>query len=182
MTHVRFLPGRRAVALAGGSLALGLLPVLLPGAVKRARAGETSPDAPNPLYAQSFARLDQGEVAMREFLGKPLVVNFWASWCPPCVKEMPDLDGLAQAHPHVGFLGLAVDSTVNVQRFLQKTQVSYPILVSGHGGIAHMRALGNRQGGLPFTVLFDAQGRVQRQVLGVVNVEQFDGFLRALDA
>jgi len=182
MTHARFLPGRRAVVLAGGSLALGLLPGVPSGAVKPARAGEASSDAPDALYEQSFARLDQGEVAMREFLGKPLVLNFWASWCPPCVKEMPDLDGLAQAHPRVGFVGLAVDSAVNVQRFLQKTQVSYPILVSGHGGIAHMRALGNRQGGLPFTVLFDAEGRVQRQVLGVVNVGQFDGFLRALDA
>jgi len=117
---------------------------------------------------------------MRTFLGRPLVLNFWASWCPPCVQEMPDLDALAQAHPQVGFVGLAVDSAVNVRRFVKKVQVSYPLLISGHGGIALMRDLGNRQGGLPFTILFDAQGRAQRQVLGRIDAAQLDSFIRAL--
>jgi len=166
------LPRRRSVVLAlGSSLALSI------SAVARA-ADET----PNPLYAKSFASLDQGEVAMRQFLGKPLVLNFWASWCPPCVKEMPDLDALSQEHPRVGFVGLAVDSAINVRRFTEKVQVSYPLLLSGHGGIAQMRALGNRQGGLPFTVLFDAQGRAQRQILGQIRATQLDGFIRSLAA
>jgi len=178
MTHALFLPGRRAVvsALGGSLLSLGL-----PGLFSSAHAAGVI-EEPDALYAQTFPGLDEETVALRAFLGRPLVVNFWASWCPPCVREMPDIDDLSQAHPQVGFVGLAVDSAVNVRRFVQKTQVSYPILVSGHGGIALMRALGNHQGGLPFTVLFNAQGRVQRQILGVLDVKQLDGFLRVLSA
>jgi len=189
MRHAQFLPARRAVVLAlGGGLTLPGLCLPAQGTVGTAH-GSSKTDAampgdtnPNALYAQSFASLDQGEVAMRGFLGKPLVVNFWASWCPPCVKEMPDLQALSETHPEVGFVGLAVDTQVNVRRFVQKTPVSYPILISGHGGIERMRDLGNRQGGLPFTVLFDAQGRVRQQILGPVHVGRLDGFIRALDA
>jgi len=185
MNHARFLPARRAVVLA-----LGGGPLLGAAALARAVDAADAPSAarlmreaaPNPLYAQSFASLDQGEVTLRGFLGKPLVVNFWASWCPPCVKEMPDLQSLSQAHPAVGFVGLAVDTEANVRRFVRKTPVSYPILLGGHGGIQNMRDLGNRQGGLPFTVLFDAQGRAQRHVLGPIHVETLDGYLHALDA
>jgi len=171
MRPAQFLPGRRPVVLA---LCSGLV---LPSAFARA-----AQEAPNALYAKSFASLDQGDVAMRQFLGQPLVLNFWASWCPPCVKEMPDLEALAQDHPQVGFVGLAVDSAVNVRRFIEKVQVSYPLLLSGHDGIAQMRDLGNRQGGLPFTVLFDAQGRPQRNILGQIHAAQLDGFIRSLAA
>jgi len=167
MTHVRFSSARRAATLTLGGL-------LLPGA--RARAEDVS----HAIYTKTFSGADQEDVAMRGFLGKPLVLNFWASWCPPCVKEMPDLDALAQAHPNVGFVGLAVDSANNVQRFREKVRVSYPLLLSGHGGIQQMRDLGNRPGGLPFTVVFDAQGRPQRQILGQIHVAQLDGFIRAL--
>jgi len=169
MAHRNFLPGRRAAVLALGGFAL-------------ARAGlpvQASDSTPNPLYRHAFARPDQGTLAMQSFLGAPLVANFWASWCPPCVKEMPDLDGLAQAHPRAGFVGLAVDSEMNVRRFLAKTPVSYPILLTGHDGIALMRALGNRQGGLPFTLVFDAHGQLQKQWLGQIQVEHIDGWIRA---
>jgi len=169
MTHARFSPARRLAALALGGL-------LLPGAWARADA------VPHAIYAQTFPDVDQEDVAMRGFLGKPMVLNFWASWCPPCVQEMPDLDVLAQAHPHVEFVGLAVDSMANVQRFREKVQVSYPLLISGHGGIQQMRDLGNRQGGLPFTVVFDAQGRIHHQILGQIRAAQLDGFIRALRA
>jgi len=164
--------GRRAVVLALGS---GLMPPVW----SRALAANATPNA---LYTQSFPSLDQDDVAMRTFLGRPLVLNFWASWCPPCVQEMPDLDAVAQAHPQVRFVGLAVDSAVNVRRFGEKVQVSYPLLLSGHGGIALMRDLGNRQGGLPFTVLFDAQGRLQRQWLGQINAAQLAGAIQTLPA
>jgi len=176
MAHRHFLPGRRAavLALGGFSLARAVLPV---------QASDRTPSStPNPLYTHSFARLDQDALALQSFLGAPLLINFWASWCPPCVKEMPDLDGLAQAHPRVGFVGLAVDSEVNVRRFLAKTPVSYPILLTGHGGIALMRELGNRQGGLPFTLVFDARGQLHKQLLGPIQVEHVDDWLRALAA
>ncbi|MGG4605609.1 TlpA family protein disulfide reductase [Paenalcaligenes sp. Me131] len=123
----------------------------------------------NDLYQQSFTTLDGESRGMEDYLGKPLLVNFWATWCPPCVKEMPDLDALSKEFPDVCFLGVAVDTTANVNKFLLKTPVSYDILVAGHRGIQIMRDLGNRQGGLPYTMLFDAAGSEQHRVLGQIS-------------
>lgn len=121
------------------------------------------------LYQQSFTRLDGETQTMQRYLGKPLLVNFWATWCPPCVKEMPDLDALSKAYPDIHFLGIAVDTSRNVNKFLLTTPVSYDLLVAGHRGVQLMRGLGNSKGGLPFTLLFDAEGVVQHQVLGQIE-------------
>lgn len=121
------------------------------------------------FYQQSFSTLEGESRSMEDYLGKPLLVNFWATWCPPCVKEMPDLDALSQEFPEVRFLGVAVDTTGNVNKFLLKTPVSYGIVVAGHRGIQIMRDLGNRQGGLPYTMLFDSEGTEQHRVLGQIT-------------
>ena len=125
----------------------------------------------------------QGEsVPLSTYAGRPLVVNFWATWCAPCVKEMPDLDALSHKYPNITFLGIAIDTLPNVERFLQKVQVSYPLLVAGHGGIAHMKALGNSKGGLPYTVVFDAASRPYRDILGQVDPKELDAVLAGMPA
>lgn len=103
------------------------------------------------------------------YKGKPLVVNFWATWCPPCVKEMPDLESLSQSHPNVQFVGLAIDTQRNVKKFLEKIPVTYDLYVPGHSGVKHMRELGNPKAGLPFTLVIAADGTVQHKLLGPVN-------------
>ena len=108
-----------------------------------------------------------------EYAGKPLLVNFWASWCAPCVREMPLLESLHHAHPELSVVGLAIDTAANVQRFIQKVPVSYELLLGGPDGISIMRELGNKGGGLPFTAFFDKRGRSQGVVLG----ELTDGVL-----
>lgn len=135
---------------------------------------------PDPFYAHAFPDLDDRQTGLDEYLGKPLVLNFWATWCPPCVKEMPDLEALHQKHTDVHFVGLAVDTAVNVRKFGQKVQVSYPLLIAGHGGIKLMRDLGNKNGGLPFTVLFDKDGRISRQILGQVKPEELERLIGEL--
>lgn len=125
----------------------------------------------DPFFGYTFANLQGEDVALSTFKGRPVLANFWASWCPPCVREMPDLDALHHDYPDVSFLGLAVDTRVNVERFVKKVQVSYPLLLTGTQGIPLMRALGNKGGGLPFTVLFDRDGRVAHVVLGEVKVD-----------
>jgi thiol-disulfide isomerase/thioredoxin len=129
---------------------------------------------PDPFYANAFPDLDDKSVGLDQYLGKPLVLNFWATWCPPCVKEMPDLEALHQKHSHVQFVGLAVDTAVNVRKFGEKVHVSYPLLIAGHAGIKLMRGLGNKNGGLPFTVVFDKNGRISRQILGQVKPEELE--------
>jgi thiol-disulfide isomerase/thioredoxin len=126
---------------------------------------------PDPFFGRTFAGLDGEDVALSTYAGRPVLANFWASWCQPCVREMPDLDAMHHDYPGVAFLGLAIDTRVNVERFIQKVRVSYPLLLTGTQGIALMRSLGNKAGGLPFTVLFDSKGRIAHRVLGEVKPE-----------
>src|SRR5690606_5451784 len=131
--------------LAASSLLLAPLPLW----------AATEQDAAEGFLANTFPDLQGNPVPMSSYSGRPLIVNFWATWCAPCVKEMPDLDELSKKYPDMHFVGVAIDTQANVERFLKKVQVSYPLLVAGHGGIETMKALGNRKGGLPYTVIFD---------------------------
>lgn len=140
----------------------------------------TQEDPAARFLASSYPDLQGNSVPLSSYAGKPLIVNFWATWCPPCIKEMPDLDELAQKYPDMHFVGVAIDTSSNVERFLQKLQVSYPLLVAGHGGIETMKALGNRKGGLPYTVIFDAESRVSREILGQVDPADLDAYLAKL--
>jgi len=139
-------------------------------------------DAAAVFLANSFPDLQGEPVALTSYAGRPLIVNFWATWCAPCIKEMPDLDELSRKYPDMTFLGVAVDTLANVERFLQKVQVSYPLLVAGHGGIEQMKALGNRKGGLPYTVIFDEQSRISRDILGQVDPTDLDDYLASLSS
>jgi len=121
------------------------------------------------FYERSLPTPQEEMVALERFKGQPLVVNFWASWCPPCVEEMPDLDELAQTLPQVQFIGLAVDTQRNVRKFQEKVSVSYPLLVVGHEGIEWMKALGNSQAGVPYTLILDEDGNQVDKILGPIR-------------
>lgn len=129
------------------------------------------------FYDFDFPTPDGSSRSVSEFLGKPMVLNFWATWCPPCVKEMPDLDFLQQKYPDITVVGLAVDTASNIVKFSERVPVSYPILVAGHGGIQLMKEMGNPRGGLPFTQLYDAQGKLVREFLGQINRDDLDAVL-----
>ena len=112
--------------------------------------------------------------ALLEWRGKILLVNFWATWCPPCVEEMPELVDLQNSSEfkNLQIVGIGVDSPSNIQQFTKKLQISYPILVAGMEGTEIARALGNQAGGLFFTVLIDAEGRVRQTYLGRLKMNQ----------
>lgn len=164
---------RRLLGMALGATASGILAPWCPALAQPAKV-------PDPFYTHAFEDLDGVSQDMARFLGKPLVLNFWATWCPPCVKEMPDLNALNAKHPGVAFLGLAIDTESNVRKFLEKIPVDYDVMMAGKGGMRLMRELGNRQGGLPFTLVFDARGRVSQRILGQVDPDVLDGYIRDL--
>jgi thiol-disulfide isomerase/thioredoxin len=113
-----------------------------------------------PLSGYTFDTPQGGSLDLGALKGKVVVLNFWATWCPPCVEEMPELDELypqLQAQ-NVELIGIAIDSPSNVDQFLQKTPVNYPIVLAGMTGTELGKALGNQQGGLPFTVILDENG------------------------
>ncbi|WP_374012351.1 TlpA disulfide reductase family protein [Pseudoxanthomonas koreensis] len=99
---------------------------------------------------------------------RPLLVNVWASWCGPCVEEMPELQryALAQGDTGVQVVGLALDTAEGVRGFLQQVPVDYPILLETPGPADASVWLGNTRGLLPYSVLLDARRRVVKQKLG----------------
>jgi thiol-disulfide isomerase/thioredoxin len=101
------------------------------------------------------------EIASNAWAGKVVVLNFWATWCPPCLREMPMLDELQRGFDlgRLQVVGIAIDAPDAVQRFLAENRVSYQIVLGDAETADLSRRLGNRTGGLPFTVVFDALGR-----------------------
>ena len=142
-----------------------------PPANRSLTASPSKKSAPNTaaLFEAVLPDAEGRERAVKAFLGKPLVVNFWATWCAPCVQEMPILEELSKNQPGVQFVGIGIDTADNIRQFVTKVPVSYPLLVAGHGGIALVRELGNSAGGLPFTVMFDANGSMIDTILGQVE-------------
>lgn len=120
--------------------------------------------------------------SLADFKGQPMVVNFWATWCAPCVKEMPELDALQKKYPHIRFVGIGVDTAANMQKFVEKVQVSYPLWVIGAGAIDTLRKLGNPSGGLPFTLVFNADGGINRKILGEIQPDDLNQTLSSLKA
>nr|WP_315238883.1 TlpA disulfide reductase family protein [uncultured Albidiferax sp.] len=123
------------------------------------------------LWKLSFDTPQGAPVPMQTLRGRPVLLNFWATWCPPCVEEMPMLSRFFQEHAVNGWqvLGLAVDQPSSVRSFLQKTPVSYPIGMAGLGGTELGRSLGNLAGGLPFTVVLGSEGTVLHRKMGRVS-------------
>ncbi|CAM5201094.1 Cytochrome c-type biogenesis protein ResA OS=Castellaniella defragrans (strain DSM / CCUG 39792/ 65Phen) OX=1437824 GN=BN940_17756 PE=4 SV=1 [Castellaniella denitrificans] len=131
----------------------------------------------DPVFGRSFADLQGRDQALSAYVGRPVLMNFWASWCAPCVREMPLLETLHQRHPDLALLGLAIDTQANVERFLKKVRVSYTLLLTGTQGIPLMRELGNKGGGLPFTLLFDRRGRVADSIVGELDPDDIQARL-----
>ena len=127
--------------------------------------------AETALWALSFDTPDGKPQAMSSFRGKPLLVNFWATWCPPCVEELPLLDAFYQEQKAKGWqvLGLAVDQPSAVRKWLQAKPLSFAVGMAGLDGTELSKSLGNLAGSLPFTAIFGATGALLHRKTGKVT-------------
>lgn len=112
-------------------------------------------------------------LAMKALAGKPVLLNFWATWCPPCVEELPMLNAFYREQAAKGWqvVGLAIDQPSSVRKFLQRLPLDFPVGLAGLGGTDLARSLGNLTGGLPFTVVLGQEGRVLHRKMGQVTAQ-----------
>lgn len=138
--------------------------------------------AETAFWQAAFTTPDGAPLPMASLRGKPLVLNFWGSWCPPCVQEMPELDRFHREWAGRGWqvLGLAIDNPKAVRDFLARSPVGYAIGLAGFEGTELTRQLGNTQGALPFTVLFDSRGVLVQRKLGQVHHAELVGWAQGL--
>ncbi len=106
--------------------------------------------------------------ALSEWSGQVLVCNFWATWCAPCIEEIPLLVSVREAFLHKGveIVGIGVDSGDKIAQFTKTTPISYPVLIADASALDLLRKLGNAAGGLPYTVILNRRGAIEHRKLG----------------
>jgi thiol-disulfide isomerase/thioredoxin len=122
--------------------------------------------------------------ALSEWAGRPLIINFWATWCAPCRREIPMLNALAVDPGYAGFevIGIAIDFRDEVLGYLQKTPIDYTVLIGEQDGMEAARAFGMESIGLPFTAFSDRQGRIATIHVGELHRGQAEVILSAIRA
>lgn len=129
----------------------------------------------------SYTDLDGRQRQGSEFADKVVVLNFWATWCPPCRKETPEFVALQKEFgERVQFIGIAIDDEDPVREFADSFDVNYPLLLGDADAVAMSRRLGNRNEGLPFTVVATPGGNVVLRHTGGLERDQLEPLLRRL--
>ena len=154
------------------------------------QGSQKPPDAPANTVTDNLAQLwqmqfdtpDGGKLAMQSLKSKPLLINFWATWCPPCVEELPLLERFYTQNKakNVQIVGLAADKPEAVRAFLKKLPLTFPIGITDLSGIALSKSWGNLAGGLPFSVMLAADGRVMQRKMGILSEDDLLTWLAAV--
>lgn len=169
---------RRHWLLAGVGVAAGLAGAMF--AWQKFQPQRVMDEAVKNFWLQEFEKPEGGTLSFQSLRGKPLLVNFWATWCPPCIEELPLIDAFYALNQSKSFqvVGLAVDQPSMVRRYLSQKPLRFPNGLAGLNGTALGQSLGNAQSVLPYSVLFAANGRLLKQKVGKLEQSDLDEWLR----
>lgn len=147
-----------------------------------APAQETVAAVPDVLPDFTLTDIDGQQRSIRSWQGKSMIVNFWATWCAPCRREIPLLKKLQAAHGAEGFqiVGVAVDFREDVLKYAKEIGIDYPLLIGEQDGLDAVNKFGQGSLGFPFTVFTDNQQRIVMFHLGEIRPEQVEVFLGAV--
>ena len=148
-------------------------------------ASEATPAAASgvpALFAATFLDQDGQAQALSQWRGKVVVVNFWATWCPPCKEEMPELSEFQQkfANRNVVVLGLSTDDVTKIREFAQQAPVHYPLLAGDFEAMALAESLGNNKGVLPYSVVISPDESISRTYFGKLDMKKLEQDVKAL--
>ena len=163
------MTSRRNMLYGGAALAAGLAGA---GAFWwQGRGQSPAALAADPFWGLALETPDGAPFKVSSLAGQPLLLNFWATWCPPCVEELPLLNQFHLAQKSRGWrvLGLAVDQPSAVRAWLAKSPLAFPVAMAGLGGTDLSKRMGNLSGGLPFSVAFSASGEVLQRRMGKLS-------------
>jgi len=146
------------------------------------QAAALAPGVPAELPDFTLADLEGTSRSIKSWPGKAMIVNFWATWCAPCRREIPLLNRIQQQHADSGFqvVGLAVDFRDDVLRYAQDIGIHYPVLIGEQDGLDAVSQFGQGGLGFPFTVFTDQQHRIVMFHLGELHAEQAQVLLDAV--
>jgi peroxiredoxin len=153
------------IAFVGGLSVRGLLSSLLDKAKQENQ---------NPLPEFSLPDLSGKQHNIKKWQGKILVINFWATWCPPCLKEMPEFAAMQNEFSEKGlqFIGIALDDLEPVKEFTASHKITYPILMGEDQGTKLAHNLGNIVNTVPFTVIVNQKGQIIKRHMGTLTREE----------
>ena len=170
------------ILLIAGGIAAGYYSThLLPSSPQTTTAKDTQ-QQPSRRPDFQLPDLDGNLQSIDNWNGQVIMVNFWATWCPPCRREMPAFIRLYDDYKDRGFviLGLAIDDPQSVKDFVDPMGINYPILLGEEAGIDISTAYGNRLGALPFTVFIDREGRIITSRRMELSYEQAEALIKPL--
>ena len=175
-------PGRRRALLAVTGVAAAVAGGVVAWRAANAPADAAIQNVRTTLAARSFNDAEGRPQPFAQWNDRVLVLNFWATWCAPCVEEMPDLQRMRDKHRARGLevVGIGIDSPSNIRDFRAKLDLKFPLLAAGAGGSDLGKALGNEKGVLPFTVIVDRAGQLRHRKIGRVSPAELEAWISPL--
>ena len=171
------MPSRREILILGGvGVAAATAGVLLGSLATPSQSGVPE------LLSHALRDLDGRRRRVSDWRGKVIVCNFWATWCAPCREEIPILISAREKYVGNGaeIVGIGIDHATKIAQFVSEFRIPYPALVADDSAFETMKKLGNTAVALPYTVVLDRSGTLQRRHLGAWKAADLEAVLAAM--